>query len=131
MRSAKSAPKSASPGTIGEYLAAVPEPARSTLNKVRALVLSAGPAEAAEDIVYRIPAFRYRGDPLFGFAAFAKHCSLFPMSGGVIASLQSELANYRTSKGAIQIPLDKAPPAALIRKLLKVRIAEIDRKKRG
>src|SRR6267143_1318733 len=68
----KGAPKS-----IDEYLAGVPEPARSTLNKVRAAIRSAAPREATETISYGIPAFKHKG-VLIWFAAFANHCSLFP-----------------------------------------------------
>jgi len=69
---------------VDEYLAGVPEPARSTLNRVRAAIRSAVPAETTEVISYRIPTFKYKGS-LMAFAAFLKHCSLFPMSvaGGV------------------------------------------------
>lgn len=120
--------------TIDEYLARVSEPARATLNKVRAMIRAAAPPEAAEAIIYRIPAFRYAGKPLFGFAAFARHCSLFPMSAGVIKGFPAELAKYQTSKGTIQFAVDKAPPAALVKKLVRARVAEIEsggKKKRG
>lgn len=114
---------------MDEYLASVPEPARATLSKVRAIIRAAAPKEATEGISYRIPAFQYKGGPLFGFAAFARHCSLFPMSGAIVAAFSAELRNYQTSKGAIQIPLDKAPPVALLKKLVKARVSEIDAKK--
>ena len=65
------------PKDINEYLAGVPEPARSTLNQVRAMIRSAAPAEATEAISYGMPAFKYKG-PLVAFAAFSNHCSLFP-----------------------------------------------------
>jgi len=62
---------------IDEYLAAVPEPARSTLGKLRTAIRSAAPAEAAETISYGLPAFKYKGT-LAWFGAFSNHCSLFP-----------------------------------------------------
>lgn len=111
------------PTTIDEYLAEVPEPARTTLQQIRLIIRSTVPPEATEIITYRIPAFHYKG-ALVGFAAFAKHCSLFPMSDSIVAKFAAELADYTTSKGTIQFPLDQPPPAALVRKIVKARLAE-------
>jgi uncharacterized protein YdhG (YjbR/CyaY superfamily) len=97
---------------VDEYLQRVPEPARSTLNRIRAVIRSAASPEATEAISYRIPTFRYKG-PLVGFAAFPDHCSLFPMSPSVIEAFKDELKSYSTSKGTIRFPLDKPLPAAL------------------
>ena len=113
---------------MDEYLAAVPEPARSTLNRIRAAIRSAVPPEATEAISYRIPTFKYKG-PLLGFAAFSDHCSLFPMSPPVIEAFKNELKDYHTSKGTIRFPVDKPLPAALVKKLVKARIAENEHKK--
>ena len=74
-----------------------------------------------------MPTIRYKG-PLLGFAAFAKHCSLFPMNGGLVEKFQDELKNYKTSKGTIQFPQDKPLPVALIKKITKARVAENDSK---
>jgi uncharacterized protein YdhG (YjbR/CyaY superfamily) len=113
----------ATPKTVDEYLAGVAQPARSTLEKVRASIRAAAPAEATEDISYRMPVFRYRG-ALVGFAAFADHCSFFPMSPAVITALEKDLKKYRTSKGTIQFPADRPLPAALVKKLVKARLVE-------
>ena len=113
---------------VDEYLAGVPEPARSTLNKVRAAIRAAAPAEATEAISYQMPAFRYKG-ALVAYAAFSKHCSFFPMSAALLDAFQDELGNYRTSKGTIQFPLDKPLPAALVKKLVKARVAQNEAKK--
>ena len=117
----------AAPKTVGEYLAGAPEPARSTLNKVRAAIRSVVPAETAEVISYGIPAFRYKG-MLVWYAAFSDHCSLFP-TASVIAKFKDELKDYRISKGTIQFPVDKPFPAALLKKMVKARLAEIEGKK--
>ncbi len=111
------------PSLIDEYLAGVPEPARTTLGKVRDIIRSAVPAGTEETILYRMPAFRYKG-PLIGFAAHPKHCGLYVMSGTVLDGFQKEIAGYETAKGTIRFPLDKPLPATLIRKLVKARIAE-------
>ena len=110
------------PDTVEQYLAAVPEPARTTLNKIRATIRSAVPKETTEVISYGIPGFRYKR-MLMWYAAFANHCSLFP-TASVIATLKDELKKYRISKGTIQFPLDRPLPAALVKKMVKMRLSE-------
>jgi len=112
---------------VDEYLACVPEPARTTLEKVRAAIRSAVPAQATEAISYGIPAFKYKGT-LVWFAAFTRHCSFFP-TAAVIDQFHDELTKYTISKGTIQFPIDKPLPAILVRKMVKARVAEVDRKK--
>jgi uncharacterized protein YdhG (YjbR/CyaY superfamily) len=113
--------------TMDEYLAGVPEPARTTLNKIRAAIRSAAPPGATETISYGIPAFKYNG-VLVWFAAFSDHCSLFP-TASVIEKFKSDLKRYSTSKGTIQFPTDKPLPTALIRKMVKARVSRVDSKK--
>jgi uncharacterized protein YdhG (YjbR/CyaY superfamily) len=122
-----SAKSRARPKSVDEYLAAVPEPARSTLNKVRAAIQSAVPAETTEVISYGIPAFRYKRVVMW-YAAFSDHCSLFPTSS-VIAKFKEELKSYRISKGTVQFPADKSISATLIKKMVKARLVEIESKK--
>ena len=119
---------SSAPKNVDEYLAAVPEPARSTLNKVRAAIRSAVPPEATETISYGIPAFKHKG-VLVWFAAFSNHCSLFP-TASVIEAFKNELKGYSTSKGTIQFPTDKPLPAALVKKMVKARVTQLESKKR-
>jgi len=116
--------------TIDEYLAVVPEPARTTLEKMRAAIRSAVP-EAAEGISYGMPTFKYRGKGLVAIAAFKKHCSLFPMSGAVIEKFKDELEGFHTSKGTLQFPAEKPLSAALMKKIIKARMAEIEAKLKG
>ena len=118
---------SAIPKTVDEYLARVPEPQRSTLNKVRAVIQSVLPEEATEGISYRIPVVKYKG-MLVGYAAFSDHCSLFGMSGTLLGPFQEELKKYSTSKGTIRFAVDKPLPAMLIKKLVKHAIAKKDAK---
>jgi uncharacterized protein YdhG (YjbR/CyaY superfamily) len=113
--------------TVDEYLAAVSQPARGTLQKVRAAIRSAVPAETTEVISYGIPAFRHNG-VLVWYAAFSNHCSFFP-TAAVIQAFRKELKPYTTSKGTIQFPVDKALPAALVKKMVKARLAEIATKR--
>jgi len=117
------------PADIDEYLAGVPEPARTTLSKIRAAIRSAVPREATEAISYRMPTFKYKG-ALMAFGAFKNHCSLFPMSMAVIAEFKNELKGFPTSKGTIHFPLDKPLPAALVKKMVKARVAQNEERKR-
>jgi uncharacterized protein YdhG (YjbR/CyaY superfamily) len=120
--------KAAIPTTVDDYLSGVPEPARGTLKKVRAAIRSAAPAETTEGISWGMPMFKYKG-MLLGIAAFSKHCSIFP-GPAVIAALKDELRGFQTSKGTIQFPVDKPLSAALVKKLVKARIVENERKKK-
>jgi uncharacterized protein YdhG (YjbR/CyaY superfamily) len=113
---------------VEAYLAMVPEPARTTLEKVRAAIRSAAPKEATEGISYGMPAFRYKG-ALVGYAAFKDHCSFFPMSAALIDTMKDELKGYRTSKGTLQFAMDKPLSAALIKKMVKARVAANESKK--
>ena len=85
------------------------------------------PPEATETISYRIPAFKYKG-VLVWYAAFSNHCSLFPTTS-VVKAFKDELKGFTTSKGTIQFPTDKPLPAALVKKMVKLRVAQIESKK--
>jgi uncharacterized protein YdhG (YjbR/CyaY superfamily) len=130
MKKSKSGPRKSStkstkpPATIDAYLAAVPEPQRTTLQKVRSSIRDAVPREAAEVISYGIPAFKYK-QVLVWFASFAGHCSFFP-TARVVAQYKSDLHPYKLSKGTIQFPIDKPLPAPLIRKMVRARLAQIE-----
>jgi uncharacterized protein YdhG (YjbR/CyaY superfamily) len=116
------------PKNVDEYLASVPEPARSTLNKIRAAIRSAVPWGSTEIISYGIPAFKHKR-VLIWFAAFSNHCSLFP-TASVIEAFKEELKDFSTSKGTIQFPTDRPLPTVLVKKLVKARVAQNESKKR-
>ena len=111
------------PRTIDDYLAAVSEDKRAALEKLRRTIESAAPG-AEECISYRIPAFRFGGKMLVGFGAAANHCAFYPMSSATVEAHKSELKGYDTSKGTIRFQPHKPLPAALVRKLVRARIAE-------
>jgi uncharacterized protein YdhG (YjbR/CyaY superfamily) len=111
------------PSTVDEYLAEVPEPARSTLNKVRAVIQSVVPAGTTEVLSYRMPAFRYKR-VLVWYAAFSDHCSLFP-TASLIEKLGEELKAYAVSKGTIHFPTDKPLPSSLLKKIVKARLRDV------
>jgi uncharacterized protein YdhG (YjbR/CyaY superfamily) len=126
--SGSAAKKKPTQKTVDEYLARVPEPARTILEKVRAVIRSVVPAEATEAISYGVPTFKHNG-PVVWYAAFSKHCSLFP-TAAVIEQFKDELKGYMTSKGTIQFSVDKPLPATLLKKMVKARLSEMEKKKR-
>ncbi len=99
------------PKNIDEYLARVPEPALSMLNKMRTAIRSTTPSAATETISYGMPALRHK-EVLVWFAAFSDHCSLFP-TASVIEAFKKELEGFSTSKGTIHFPTDKPLPVSL------------------
>ena len=111
------------PRTIDEYLAGLSAENRRALQKVRRAVHATAP-NAEESISYGMPAFRLNGRLIAGFKAAANHCSFHPMSGETVATLERDLAGYDTSRGTIRFSARSGLPAALIRKLVKARIAE-------
>jgi uncharacterized protein YdhG (YjbR/CyaY superfamily) len=113
---------------VETYLARCPEPHRATLEKLRATIGSVVPKGATEAISYGMPSFQYKGG-LVAYAAFKDHCSFFPMSGSLVGEFADELKAYKTSKGTIQFPADKPLPAALVRKMVKARVAQNEAKK--
>lgn len=112
----------APPKDIDDYLARVSPEARATLEKLRKTIQSAAP-KAVETISYQIPTFKYQGRMLVSFAAFKDHCSFFPGAAPLVEH-KDDLKGYKTSKGTIRFPIDKPLPAALVKKLVKTRIAE-------
>jgi uncharacterized protein YdhG (YjbR/CyaY superfamily) len=117
-------PTKAKPKMIDDYLATLTPGKRSALQKLRKAIHAAAPA-AEECISYGLPAFRLNGRPLVAFGAGSNHCAFYPMSASTVPALKNELAGYDTSKGTIRFPPDQPLPAALVRKLVKARIAEI------
>jgi uncharacterized protein YdhG (YjbR/CyaY superfamily) len=116
------------PKNVDEYVAGIPEPARCAFDKMRAAIRSVVPPQAVEIISYGIPAFKDQR-VLVWFAAFSNHCSLFP-TAAVIEAFSDELRGFSTSKGTIHFPTDKPLPVALVKKVVKARVAQNERKKR-
>jgi len=111
--------------TPDHYLAAVSDDKRAALETLRKTIKAAAP-EAEECITYQLPAFRLNGKLLVAYGAAANHCAFYP--GSTVEALESELRDYDTSKGTIRFPADRPLPAALVRKLVNLRIARIDSK---
>ena len=113
----------AKPKSIDEYLAAVTPKQRAALQKLRKTIKDVVP-KAEECISYGLAAFRLDGRPLVAFGASANHCAFYPMNSTSIAAHKNELKNYQTSKGTIRFKPDKPLPAALVKRLIKERIAQ-------
>lgn len=122
----QSATKKGPPKTVDEYFARVPAPARGMLKNMRTVIRSVVPREATEVISYGIPAVRHNGIVVW-YAAFAKHCSLFP-TAAVIHEFQKELKGFAVSKGTVQFALGQRLPVALVKKLVRARLEQMKQK---
>src|SRR5215470_3618059 len=103
-------PKTKAPRTVDEYIAGFPE------------ITQAAPADAVEIISYGIPAFRHR-KVLVWYGGFSDHCSLFP-TAAIVEAFKDEFKALANSKGTIQFPLDRPLPIALIKRMVKARVAQ-------
>ena len=112
----------AKPTTIDGYLAGLPDDQRAALENLRQTIRSAAP-KAEECISYSMPAFRLNG-VLVGFAAKQNHCALYPFNGSTVNAFKDDLKGFEISMGAIRFQPSKPLPAALVRKIVKARIAE-------
>jgi uncharacterized protein YdhG (YjbR/CyaY superfamily) len=109
--------------TIDQYLASVNADHRDALQKIREAIRAAAP-NAEECISYGIPAFRLNGRSLVFFGAWANHCAFYPGSSATLKKFQNELSDFQTSKGTLRFSPDKPLPVALVKRLVKARIAE-------
>jgi len=108
---------------VDEYLLAVEEPKRRTLQTLRRTILEIVP-DAEQVISYRIPAFRVDGETIAGFAAFKNHLSYLPFSGTVLPQLADQLAGYSMTKSSLHFPVDRPLPKALVMELIATRRAQ-------
>jgi uncharacterized protein YdhG (YjbR/CyaY superfamily) len=111
------------PRTINEYLAQVKPDHRATLEALRRTIHAVAPG-AEECISYGVPAFRLNGRSLVFFGAWANHCSFYPGSSTTLKKFREDLKGFQISKGTIRFSPDSPLPVALVKKLVKARIAE-------
>lgn len=110
---------------VDAVLAVLPKATREALEALRETIRAAAPA-AVESINYGVPAFKYRGRPFVSFGAGKAHCSFYVQSPAVMDAHADDLDGYDTSKGTIRFRADAPLPAALVTKLVRARMAEIE-----
>ena len=111
---------------VDAFLEGVPEPQRTTLERMRAVLVALLP-DAEQGIAYGVPCFKVSGKAVAGFASYKDHCTYLPMSGSITAELADELTGYVTAKGSIQFAPDEPLPADLVEHLVDARRREIAR----
>ena len=113
---------------VRAYFAALPAPARRRLRELQRAIHAAAPA-AEVAFSYQMPAYRLNGRILVWYAAFARHCSLFPMTPDIRLQFIKELVGYKVAKGTVQFPLTTPISPTLVRRLVRARIARMERRK--
>jgi uncharacterized protein YdhG (YjbR/CyaY superfamily) len=112
------------PGSTDEYLATLTGEQRAAVEALRDAIRAAAPG-VEEGFSYAMPLFRLGGKPLVWYAAWKKHYSLYPLSGGMLRAHAADIEGYETSKGTIRFPASRPLPLDLVRKLVAARIAEL------
>lgn len=116
----------AKPRTVGEYLAPLPKEQRAALQKLRRAIKAAAPG-VQECIAYGIPAYRLNGRFIVGFGAAVKHCAFYP-GAYPLEVHKAAVREYDLSKGTLRFPSGRPLPAALVRKLIKARIHQQEKR---
>jgi len=124
-----SSKKRENPSTVEGYLAGLPEEDRGLLEDLRMNIRLIVP-DSVEVISYQIPTVRYQNRGLVAYSAHKKHCSLHLMSLSVMSEFKDELKQYTTTKASIHFTTSKPLPVQLLKRLIKARVDENDRRKK-
>ena len=116
--------KSEHSSAVRAYLAALPPRARKQMTEIRRIIRAVAP-DATESFSYRMPGFRLDNRVFLYYAAFAAHCSIYPMGAKIRRAHAAALKGYKTSTGTIQFPLDRSLPSSLVTRLVRARVAEV------
>ena len=111
--------------TVDDYLAALPEESRCALQELRRMIASAAP-NAIEVMSYKMPAFQANGRFLLSYAAYERHCSLYPATEAVQAELGDEIRPYLSGKGTIRFTVDEPLPPELVKRIVEIRLRETE-----
>lgn len=120
--------KNISFNSIDEYIAGFDTPQQKLMRQLRQLILKAAPAQTTETISYKMPTFRYNGN-LIHFAMYQHHLGLYPGPEAIV-HFAEDLRTYKTSKGAIQLPLDQPLPKSLIQQIIKFNVTSFEHKQK-
>jgi uncharacterized protein YdhG (YjbR/CyaY superfamily) len=112
--------------TVDDYIAGAPKDKQTTLKRLRRTIKSAAP-KATESVSYGIVGYKLKRKPVAYFAYWKAHYSLYGLGNRVTKAHAEDLKDYLMSKGTIQLPADKPLPYALVAKLVKARVAEIEK----
>jgi uncharacterized protein YdhG (YjbR/CyaY superfamily) len=113
----------AGPNSVDEYMAALPDEARRGLEELRRTIKAVAPT-ATEGISYNMPVFRVNDAPIVWIAAYKNHYSIYPATEALERALGDELKPYLHGQGTIRFAADKPIPKRLVRRIVKVRLAE-------
>ena len=111
-----------------EYIALFPPRQQAMMQQLRAIIKEAAP-DATEVISYNMPAFKGNGILVY-FAAYKNHIGFYP-TAAPISVFADRLQGYKTSRGAIQLPISDEIPAELVREIVRFRVAADAKKAKG
>jgi uncharacterized protein YdhG (YjbR/CyaY superfamily) len=116
------------PLTVDDYIQSFPPEVKKMLQQLRATIRKTAP-KAIEKISYGMPAYMLNGRLVY-FAGYKKHIGFYPMPGP-IKKFKKEISAYKSSKGAVQFPLDRPLPVKLISQMIKFRMMENELRKKN
>ena len=110
---------------VSQYLESLPLDSQKALGNLREIIKDTAPY-AEEGFSYGVPAFIINGRPMVCYAAFKNHCGFYPMSPKILKNFASDLTNFETAKGTIRFTTDKHLPVALVKRIIKARLKELE-----